>query len=80
MARKLKDFNFARDNDKSHLPWDFWLNGEIWEIPLSDTNYSSLNGLAAAAWQNAKRRNLKVRSQRDNNKQTLVIQAYDPDE
>lgn len=76
MARKLKEFAFDRDDDKKFLPWDIWLNGEIWEIPLSDTNYATLDNLRTAFYMKAYDRALKVKTKKDEEKQVIVIQAF----
>ena len=76
MAKIHKNFEF-KVNDKSKLPWDLWLDGQTWEVALDETNYSSLSGLIAALWQNAKRRGKGVQTQRNNKTQTVVFRAYD---
>lgn len=77
MAKRVK--NYSWDDYTFQYPWDFWLNGETWEVTMEDASprCSSIKNLYIAIYQAAQRRGLKVRRKMTNEK--LIFQAYDPD-
>ncbi len=74
MARKLNEFDF---NERIIYPWNFWLNGEIWELTDSDIGDTPLVNFRTTLYANARSRGLKMRSTLDPVNGTLTFQAYD---
>jgi len=85
--RQLSEF--PKRKAAYHRPWDDWFDGRIWSIPVEATEIALVNKntghkrtprqrLEAFRIQvhvNAKRMGFKVRTQRDDENNALVIQA-----
>lgn len=73
MAKVLDEFQFQRRGRQSGSQYDKYLDGQIWSIDLADHNVESMEGLRSSLIAAAKRRGMKIRTQKMNNS-TLVVQ------
>lgn len=80
MAKQLKTFDFPTKpgGRQEQYPWDNWLNGEIWELTRDEDFTITPENFAKTAYTAARRRDLKVRT--DSNQNVLVLQAYESPE
>lgn len=77
MAKKLKNFEF-RTNARDSMPWEEWLDGNIWQLTKGEDFDRSVESIRSGAFVKAKAMGLKVRTSVKEN--TIVIQAYKPED
>lgn len=81
MATKLEEFEFTRTyGNKPKYPWDEWLDGSIWKLVNGeDFQGVSSKHFSSSIYNNARKRGMKARIQALDAGDTLVVQAYEPE-
>jgi hypothetical protein len=78
VAERLPSFAFPKGGGKGHgHPWDEWLDTTIWRLRSGEDFQGSTSNFLSTAWKRASSRGLGLRSHRDPDGATVVIQAFE---
>lgn len=77
MAERLKEYSF-RERGGSKYSWDEWTDGEVWKVKEGEDFECPARNFQAGLFNQAKRKGLKVRSNREED--VVVFQFYEKED